>query len=284
MLDHRLRDPGEDHRGEDPRQPRDGQERAVGRLGAARCGLVGLDGRTGRVAGPDGHDGVRSGLTQRRSRTSWRTVGRSATSAWRRAGSNAASVSTRVPRAPTARAIAAKSTGPRSVAMLDPAASPRPAAPGASGSCRSARCRRRSRRPGPSRGRRSRARPSSSRSRRRRRPRRPPGPDGRGRPRSPPAGRSPSRPEVGPRNVPGLRNRKWRASHSPKLPASVATIASSGRSRRSVAIAWPGWTPGPIPGGLVDGGRRFPRRPILGVDGAPGVDTRGVEHGSPRAA
>ena len=134
-------------------------------------------------------------------------------------------------------------------------------------------------RPWPSRGPRSRAPPSSSRSRRRRRPRRPPGPDGRARPRSPPAGRSPSRPRSGPRNVPGLRNRKWRASHRPKLPASVATIASSGRSRRSVAIAWPGWTPGPSQAVSSTRGRRLPRRPILGVDGAPGVDTRGVDHG-----
>ena len=40
-----------------------------------------------------------------------------------------------------------------------------------------------------------------------------------------------------------------------------------------------GMDAGPVPGGLVDRGRRLPRRPILGVDGAPGVDTRGVEHG-----
>ena len=48
------------------------------------------------------------------------TVARSATRAVRRACSNSASCSTRTPRAPHARAIAAKSTGPSSVATPTP--------------------------------------------------------------------------------------------------------------------------------------------------------------------
>ena len=48
------------------------------------------------------------------------TVDRSAASAARRAGSKSASRSTRMPRAPQARAIAAKSTGPRSVPTPTP--------------------------------------------------------------------------------------------------------------------------------------------------------------------
>ena len=56
-----------------------------------------------------------STLTQRRSSVTWITVGPDAASAVRSAPSNAASVSTRTPRAPQARAAAAKSSGPRSV-------------------------------------------------------------------------------------------------------------------------------------------------------------------------
>ena len=99
------------------------------------------------------------------------TVGRSLASAWRTACSNA-----RVGLDPDP----ARAAGPRDRGEVDrPEVRgdrrrrlPRPAGPGASGSCRSARCRTRSRSPSPSRGRPSRARPSSSRSRRRRRTRR----------------------------------------------------------------------------------------------------------------
>ena len=44
-------------------------------------------------------------------------------------------------------------------------------------------------------------------------------------------------------------------------------------------MACAGMDAGAVPGRLVDRGRRFPGRPVLGVRGAPGVDTRGVEHG-----
>ena len=159
------------------------------------------------------------------------SVGRSA-SAWRSAARTPHRPRRGCPRAPQARATAAKSIGPRSVAIApSPAAAPILVHPD---------------RPvtlvvehdgddlAPSRGRRSPARPSSSRSRRRRRARRPAGRGGRAPRRSPPAGRSPSPRTSGPRNVPGRRNRKWRATHRPKLPASVVTIASSGSTRRSV--------------------------------------------------
>ena len=68
--------------------------------------------------------GVWSIDSQARSRATWMTVARSATSAARRAGSNSASRSTRTPRAPHARAIAAKSTGPRSRRDTDPGPPP----------------------------------------------------------------------------------------------------------------------------------------------------------------
>ena len=128
------------------------------------------------------------------------------------------------------------------------------AAPATSGSCRSARCRRRRRRPARRRGPRSRARPSSSPGRRRRRAPRPGDRDGRAPRRSPPAGRSPSPPTSGPRNVPGRRNRKPRPAQPAKLPASVVRIASSGRTRRSVAIVRPGMDARAVP-------RRARRRP-----------------------
>ena len=83
----------------------------------------------------------RSTETQARSSASWMTVERSSTSAWRSAGSNSASRSTRTPRAPMARPMAAKSTGPSSVATPSPV----PRRPATSGSSRSARCRTRGR-------------------------------------------------------------------------------------------------------------------------------------------
>ena len=84
--DHRLGDPGDDHRREDPRQPRNPEE---GPVGGFRGGVD-----PAHVAGW-------SGDTQRRSRARWITVGRSVASACRRAGSKPASVSTFTPRAPT---------------------------------------------------------------------------------------------------------------------------------------------------------------------------------------
>ena len=58
----------------------------------------------------------------------------------------------------------------------------------------------------------------------------------------------PIAPDVGPRNVPGRRNRKPRPTQPAKLPASVVTIASSGSTARSVVTTRPGWMPGPSHG------------------------------------
>ena len=154
----------------------------------------------------------RSTLTQRRSTTRWRTVGRREPRAARRAGSNASSVSTRI-------AGRAEPLGDRR--PVDRARGPwRPdrghGGPGGRGSCRSARCRRRGRPGGRPRGRPSRARRRSSRAHRRRRARRPGGPARRATPRWRPGGRSPSPRAVGPRYVPGRRTQRPRAAQPPK--------------------------------------------------------------------
>ena len=158
------------------------------------------------------------------------TVGRSVASAWRRAGSNAASVSTRTPRAP----MPARS--PRNRSARAPWRCPGRfrACPGASGSSRSARCRRRrdQPRPLPNGGlelghcHREATVPGQCHDR-------PIAVDKGGRDRR--GERVAHAPDVGPRNVPGRRKRKWRAIHRPKLPASVATMASSGSTRRRVS-------------------------------------------------
>ena len=205
------------------------------------------------------------------------TVARSATSAARRAGSKSASRSTRTPRAPQARAIAAKSTGPSSVATPTPAR----AAPATSGSCRSARCRRRRRRPVPRRGRPSPARPWSSPGRRRRRARRPDDRGGRARRRSPPAARSPSRRTSGRGTCPGRRNRKPR-------PGPAREVARVGRQDRVVGQDPPERRDRParvdagaVPRLRVDDRGRLPGRAILAVVGLALGDERRVEHGPP---
>ena len=79
--------------------------------------------------------------------------------------------------------------------------------------------------------------------------------------------------------MPGRRNRKPRPAQLAKLPASVVRIASSGRTRRSVAIVRPGWTPGPSHAIVVDGRRGLPCRSIRSVVLLASRDERRVEHG-----
>ena len=86
-------------------------------------------------------------------------------------------------------------------------------------------------------------------------------------------------PDVGPRNVPGRRNRKPRPTQLAKLPASVVRMPSSGTIRRSAVTIRPGWTPGPSHGvsSTTEAASHADRSSRL----APWrvATTRGVEHG-----
>ena len=202
--------------------------------------------------------------------TSWRTVGRSATSACRRAGSNAASVSTRVPRAPHGPGDRREVDRPEIGRDLDLAALPAPPLlvhpdravalvveddrddPGLLAD-RGLELGHRHREAAVAGERDDRPVAMDERGRDRRRQR-----------------RSPSRPRSGRGTCRAGGTGSGGRATAAKLPASVATIASSGRSRRSVAIAWPGWTPGPSQAAVVDRGRRLPGRSIRRVDGLAG--------------
>ena len=89
----------------------------------------------------------------------------------------------------------------------------------------------------------------------------------------------PIAPDVGPRKVPGRRNRKPRPAQLAKFPASVVRIASSGRTRRSVAIVRPGWMPG-VRRDVVHHGGRLVGRTVGEVVGLAGGDEPRVENGS----